>query len=149
MAILTQATGEQTFYLGWYGMCPEGPGTTAETVNLLTSTYNPSGDLLLWGDGTAFHTKLAKITQIEAAEKGFGYFDQLGLDQWVSFGLSPEDYPGNSFTELLPGKAYLIVVRAAPGATGSIQSTINIPEFYWTKIGQPDSTYRLTDSCYG
>lgn len=146
MATLTQKTGEQTLYLGWYGMCPEGGSNSAQVLNLLDSTY-ADGNELLWNGGQLFHTKLAKITQVEVQETGFGYFDQIGMEAWNSLGLGIP-YSGNAFTELVPGKAYLITIRAAPGQTGTVQDTINIPEFYWTKIGQPDSTYRLTDNCY-
>lgn len=147
MAILTQVTGEQTLFLGWYGRCPEGIGSTAMTLDLLTSEYD-NGSQARWGDGSLFHTKLARVTQVEAAGKGFGYFDQIGLESWIQIGLPAASYPGNAFSSLIPGKAYMITIRAAPGATGSIQSTISIPEFYWTKIGENDSTLRLTDNCY-
>lgn len=146
MATLTQKTGEQTLYLGWYGMCPEGSTNTAQVLNLLDSTY-ADGSELSWEGGQKFHTKLAKITQVEVLETGFGYFDQIGMEAWNSFGFGMP-FQGHAFTQLVPGKAYLITIRAAPGQTGTNQDTVNIPEFYWTKIGQSDSTYRLTDNCY-
>jgi hypothetical protein len=156
MAVFEQSTGEQRVYLGWYGWCPAGFGSSirptgsAETINLMNSQYE-SGQQLKWTDQSLFHTKLVKIVQVEATGKGFAYYDQLQRDQLEnSLGsLGTEIFLQNtSFTQVEPGKAYLIVIRAASGAAGSTVASINIPHFYDTRYNQPDSTYRLTDECY-
>jgi len=146
MATLTQLPGEPTFYLGWYGRCPETGSSKATELDLMTSQYG-DGTFARWNDQQNFHTRLTRITQIEATDKGFAYFDQLLRESLTSIGLGAAFRP--AFDKLIPGKAYMITIRNAPGAVGSgTAATINIPEFYWTKTLQPDSTYRLTDNCY-
>lgn len=147
MAILTQLPGEPTFYLGWYGMCPELGSSQAKELSLRTSEYASSGSFARWNDGQNFHNRLTRVTQIEATGKGFAYFDQLLRESLESTGLGNFFTP--AFDKLIPGKAYMITIRNAPGAVGSgTAATISIPEFYWTRTLEPDSTYRLTDNCY-
>jgi hypothetical protein len=171
--ILYQEQGRSKFYIGWYGVCKEDgtpdasdSDTPCQTIDLPTSRY-ADGTFMEWSNGKgAFREQLNRIVQLRddgAAYANYSmdvirnlrdFYTQLGFNTETSIAqadIAVANPPNDSieFDQMICGKAYTIIVMAGTGggATGSVVSQIDIPEFRYMYVGDADTGLRLTSEC--
>ena len=137
MSILTQLSGAVTYYKGWYGSCPEGPGEVADTIDLHNSWYASTSSFIRWSDNTIFRDGLVKVHQVRSNNEGLVQFNQLGYENYP---IAIRHLYTHDFTLMYPGKSYIIAVKSGT-------AYLDIPEFRATKVTDSDTEYRLISGC--
>jgi len=175
--ILYQRQGQEQYYIGWYGMCNEEGAPDAsdadapcQSLNLLTGLYADGTECRWNNEGGLIREQLVLVAQTQDDRSTFAYFS---MKKWFSeynlyvndFGFSPAQaraqvdslagqtpFPNaiNYFVDLVCGKAYTIIVRAGNVdgyALGAVTKQVDLPEFTYRTVFQPDSGLRLTADC--